>query len=67
MLDSAARGAFMTKTVSEAKAILEKNMLRNIIQWYTKRVPTSSRKVNSAEKVDFLTAKIDAIYAYISK
>jgi hypothetical protein len=30
-------------------------------------VPTSSRKVNSVEEVDSLTAKFDAIYAYISK
>jgi hypothetical protein len=31
LLDSAAGGAFMTKTVSEAKAILE-NMLQNLSQ-----------------------------------
>ena len=45
MLDSAAGGAFMTKTMSEAKAILE-NMLLNHAQWHTERAPTSStRKV----------------------
>jgi ArsR family metal-binding transcriptional regulator len=66
MLDSAARGAFMTKTVNEAKAILE-NMQKKLSQWHTKRAPSSSRKINSVEEVDFLTAKVDAIYSYISK
>ena len=67
MLDFAAGGAFMTKTVSEAKAILE-NMLQNFSQWHTERVPTtSSRKINSVEEVDSLTAKVDAKYSYIPK
>jgi hypothetical protein len=49
MLDSAAGGAFMSKTIPEAKAILE-NMLQNYSQWHTERAPTSSsRKVNSVE------------------
>jgi hypothetical protein len=30
-------------------------------------VPTLSRKVNSVQEVDSLTAKLDAIYAYVSK
>jgi hypothetical protein len=42
-------------------------MLHNFSRWHTERAPTSSRKVNSIEEVDFLTAKFDAIYAYISK
>jgi hypothetical protein len=66
MLDSAARGAFMTKTVTEAKAILE-IILQNFSQWHTERAPPSNRKVNSIEEVDSLTAKVDAIYSYISK
>ena len=67
ILDSAAGGAFMTKTVSEAKAILE-NMLQNFSQWHTERAPTTtSRKINSVEEVDSLAAKVDAIYSYISK
>jgi hypothetical protein len=66
MLDSAAGGAFMTKIVNEAKAILE-NILQNFSQWHTERVPSSSRKVNSVEEVDSLTAKVDTIYSYISK
>jgi hypothetical protein len=66
MLDSAAGGAFMTKTVNEAKAILE-NILQNFSQWHTERAPSSSRKINSVEEVYSLTAKVDAIYSYISK
>jgi hypothetical protein len=33
----------------------------------TEKEPSSSRKVNSIEEVDSLTAKVDAIYSYISK
>jgi hypothetical protein len=66
MLDSAAGGAFMNKIVNEAKEILE-NMLQNFSQWHTKSAPSSSRKINSVEEVDSLTAKVDAIYSYISK
>lgn len=67
ILDSAAGGAFMSKTISEAKAILE-NMLLNHSQWHTERAPNpSSRKVNSIEEVDSLSSKIDTIISYISK
>jgi hypothetical protein len=66
MLDSAAGGAFMTKTVNKAKDILE-NILQNFSQWHTERAPSSSRKINSVEEVYSLTAKVDAIYSYISK
>jgi uncharacterized protein Smg (DUF494 family) len=66
MLNSAVGGAFMTKTVTEAKAILE-NMLQNFSQQHTERAPSSSRKINSVEEVDSLTAKVDGIYSYISK
>jgi hypothetical protein len=59
MLNSAAGGAFMTKTVIEAKVILE-NMLQNFSQQHTERVSSSSRKINSVEEVDSLTAKVDA-------
>jgi HD superfamily phosphohydrolase YqeK len=51
----------MTKIVNEAKAILE-NMLQNFSQWHTERVPSSTRKINSVEEVDSLTAKVDGIY-----
>jgi hypothetical protein len=66
MLDSAAGGAFMIKTISEAKEILE-NMLQNFSQWHTERAPISSKKFNPIEEIDSLTAKVDAIYSYISK
>jgi hypothetical protein len=66
ILDSAAGGAFMSKTVPEAKAILE-NMLQNHAQWHTERAPVSSRKVNSIEEVDSLTAKVDQILALMAK
>jgi hypothetical protein len=66
MLDSAAGGAFMSKIINEAKAIL-KNMLQNFSQWHKERAPSSSSKVNSIEEVYSLTAKGDAIYSYISK
>jgi hypothetical protein len=66
MLDSAVGGAFMTKTINEAKAILE-NMPQNFGQWHTERAPSSIRKINSVEEVDSLTTKVDAIYSYISK
>jgi hypothetical protein len=56
----------MTKTVTKAKAIFE-NILQNFSQWHTERAPSSSRKVNSVKQVDSLTAKVDAIYSYISK
>jgi hypothetical protein len=42
-------------------------MLQYFSQWHTKRAPSSSRKINSVEEVDSLTAKVYAIYSYISK
>jgi hypothetical protein len=42
-------------------------MLQNFGQWHTERVPSASRKINSIEEVDSFTAKLDAIYSYISK
>jgi hypothetical protein len=61
MLDSAAGGAFMTKIINEAKAIIE-NMLQNFSQWHTERTPSSRRWINSIEEVYSLTAKDDPIY-----
>jgi hypothetical protein len=48
MLDSVAGLAFMTKTVNEAKTMLE-NMLQNFSQWQTERAQSSSRKTNTVE------------------
>ena len=66
ILDSAAGGAFMSKTVLEAKTILE-SMLNNHSQWHTERAPNPSKKVNSIEELDPTGSKLDAIFAYISK
>jgi hypothetical protein len=42
-------------------------MLQIFSQWHTERAPSSSTKINSVEEVDFLTAKVDALYSYITK
>jgi hypothetical protein len=41
--------------------------MQNFSQWHTERAPSSSRKINSVQEVDYLTARVDAIYSYISK
>jgi hypothetical protein len=66
ILDSAAGGAFMGKTIVESKAILE-SILQNYSQWHTERAPMPSRKVSSIEEVDVLSNKMDAILSYINK
>jgi hypothetical protein len=67
LLDSAEGGAFMTKTVSEAKVILE-NMLQNYSQWHTDRAPhTSNKKFTSMKEVESLSSKLDSLMAMISK
>jgi hypothetical protein len=66
ILDSAAGGAFMGKTIVEAKAILE-SILQNYSQWHTERAPMPSKKLSSIEEVDDLPNKMDAILAYINK
>jgi hypothetical protein len=53
ILDSAAGGDFMGKTIVEAKAIL-KSILQNYSQWHTERTPMPSKKVSSIEEVDVL-------------
>jgi hypothetical protein len=66
ILDSAAGGAFMGKTIIEAKAILE-SILQNYSQWHTERAPMPSKKVSSIEEVDVLSNKMSAILAYNNK
>jgi hypothetical protein len=67
LLDYAAGGAFMTKTMSEAKAILQ-NMLQNHSQWHTNRTPhASTKKVKPIEEVESLSAKIDSLTAMMRK
>ena len=63
--DSAAGGAFMSKTIVEAKNILE-SILQNYSQWHTDRAPNPSKKVNSIEEND-LSSKMDTILAFINK
>ena len=66
ILDSAAGGAFMGKTIVEAKNILE-NILQNYSQWNTERAPNPSKKVNSIEETNDLSSKMDTILAFINK
>jgi hypothetical protein len=49
MLDSAVGGAFMTKTVNEAKAILE-NMIKNFSQSHTERAPLMTHKYRGSQQ-----------------
>ena len=66
ILDSAAGGAFMGKTIVEAKNILE-SILQNYSQWNTERAPNPSLKVNSIEETNDLSSKMDTILAFINK
>jgi hypothetical protein len=66
MIDSATGGAFMSKTVPEAKAILD-SMLHNHSQWHTERAPNPTKKVHSIEEENPLSNKIDTMLAYIAK
>src|SRR5664279_537137 len=66
ILDSAVGGAFMGKTIVEAKNILE-SILQNYSQWNTERAPNTSKKVNSIEETNDLSSKMDTILAFINK
>ena len=66
VLDSAAGGAFMGKTIVEAKNILE-SIFQNYSQGNTKRAPNPSKKVNSIEETNDLSSKMDTILAFINK
>ena len=66
ILDSAAGGAFMSKTIVEAKNILE-SILQNYSQWHTDRAPNPSKKVNSIEETNDLSSKMDTILALLNK
>lgn len=66
ILDSAAGGAFMSKTVGEAKSILE-SILQNYSQWNTERAPNPTKKINSIEETNDLSSKMDTILAFINK
>ena len=66
ILDSAAGGAFMGKTIVEAKNILE-SILQNYSQWHTDRAPNPSNKVISIEETNDLSSKMDTILAFRSE
>ena len=66
ILDSAAGGAFMGKTIVEVKNILER-ILQNYSKWHTDRAPSSSKKVNSVEETHDLSSKMDTILALLNK
>jgi hypothetical protein len=66
VLDLAAGGAFMGKTIVEAKDILE-IILQNYSRWHTERAPMPYKKVSSIEEVEALSNKMDVILASINK
>src|SRR4051812_21461255 len=65
LLDSAARGTFMSTTLGAATKILDE-MMTNYSQWHTERAPTG-RKVNSVEEVSSLNEKVDLIISLLTK
>src|SRR4051812_39247249 len=63
MLDSTARGTFMTITLGSATKLLD-NMTVNYSEWHTERDP-QGKKVNSIEETSSLSAKIDVIMSML--
>jgi hypothetical protein len=59
LLDSAARGTFMSITLGAATKLLD-NMMVNYSEWHTERAP-QGKKVNSVEETSSLSDKIDTI------
>jgi hypothetical protein len=64
MLDSTAGGTFMSKTIPDAKVILE-NILLKHSQWHNEIAPNPSRKVNSIGEVYSLVVKVNTMLSYI--
>jgi hypothetical protein len=64
LLDSAARGTFMSLTLGAATKLLD-NMMVNYSEWHTERAP-QGKKVNSVEETSSLSDKIDAIMLMLS-
>jgi hypothetical protein len=64
LLDSAARGTFMSITLGAATKLLD-NMIVNYSEWHTERAP-QGKKVNYVEKTSSLSDKIDTIMAMFS-
>src|ERR1044071_9370001 len=65
LLDSAARGTFMSTTLGAATKLLDEMML-NYSQWHTERAPTG-KKVNSVEEISSLNEKVDLIMSLLTK
>src|SRR3954464_5528382 len=65
LLDSAARGTFMSTTLGVATKLLD-DMMTNYSQWHTERSPTG-RKVNSIEEISSLNKKVDLIMSLLTK
>jgi hypothetical protein len=63
LLDSAARGTFMSLTLGAATKLLD-NMMVNYSEWHTETAP-QGKKVNSIE-TSSLSDKIDAIMLMLS-
>jgi hypothetical protein len=64
LLDSAARGIFMSITLGATTQLLD-NMMVNYSKWYTERAP-QGKKVNSVEETSFLSDKIDDIMSMLT-
>src|SRR4051812_15771885 len=65
LLDSTARGTFMSTTLGAATKLLDEMMLNNS-QWHTERSPTG-KKVNSVEEISSLNEKVDLIMSLLTK
>src|SRR3954462_14782331 len=63
LLDSAARGTFMSIILGEATNLLD-NMMINYSEWHTERDP-QGKKVNSVEETSPLNDKIDSIMSML--
>src|SRR3954470_15690445 len=65
LLDSAARGTFMSTTLGAATKLLHE-MMMNYFQWHTERSPTG-KKVNSVEVISSLNEKVDLTMSLLTK
>jgi hypothetical protein len=63
LLDSAARGTFMSITLGAATKLLD-NMMVNYSEWHTERAP-QGKKVNFVEETSSLSDRIDTIMAML--
>jgi hypothetical protein len=63
LLDSAARGTFMSITLGAATKLLD-DMMINYSEWHTERA-SQGKKVNSVEETSSLSGKIDTIMSML--